>query len=58
MNDKIWMRPSDLEALTGLKESTQRKMRSEKRLPYYKIAGKVVYKREEIDRLIEEHKVA
>lgn len=53
-----WMNPTQLKDETGLSLKTQANLRSQGKLPYYRIGNVVRYKRSEIDALFESAKVA
>lgn len=52
-----WINPSQLQEDTGLSLKTQANLRSQGKLPYYRIGNVVRYKRSEIDALFESAKV-
>lgn len=53
-----WINPIQLRDDTGLSLKTQANLRSQGKLPYYRIGNVVRYKRQEIDALFESAKVA
>ncbi|MBW6489100.1 helix-turn-helix domain-containing protein [Sulfurimonas crateris] len=57
-NQKRWLTPVEFEEEFAICVETQKKMRSEKRIPYSKIGRKFVrYDRLKIDQWFEEHEV-
>jgi hypothetical protein len=53
-----WLTPESLEKEYGIKESTQAKMRMDKRIPFSKIGAKFIrYDRLKIDVWLEDHEV-
>jgi predicted DNA-binding transcriptional regulator AlpA len=53
-----WLTPENLEEEYGIKESTQGKMRMQRRIPYHKIGQKFIrYDRYKIDEWLEDHEV-
>ncbi|MFA6742509.1 MAG: helix-turn-helix domain-containing protein [Arcobacteraceae bacterium] len=52
-----WLTPVSLELEYEFSQSTQAKMRMNKKIPYKKIGKFIRYSREEIDKWIEEHTV-
>lgn len=52
-----WINPSQLKEDTGLSLKTQANLRSQGKLPYYRIGNVVRYKRHEIDSLFKSAKV-
>jgi len=56
-NSTYFLQPKELQNIFGIAKSTQAKYRREKSIPYYKINGKVYYKKSEIDAWIETGKV-
>lgn len=52
-----WINPTQLHEETGLSLKTQANLRSQGKLPYYRIGNVVRYKRQEIDALFESAKV-
>ena len=54
----VWLDTYDLEREYGFSRSRQAALRSQGRIPYYKMGSYIRYKRQEIDALIAKHKVA
>ena len=54
---KEWLTPQELFSEYGISESTQSKMRMEKKIPYHKIGKYVRYKRADINQWFNEAKV-
>lgn len=55
-----WMTPDELSKLTGISKGRLANLRSEhRRFPFYRLEGSrtPVYKREEIDRILDEARV-
>jgi hypothetical protein len=48
-----YLSPADVHMIYGLKESSQRQLRSQRKITYTKISGRVAYKPEWIEQWIE-----
>ncbi|WP_172413479.1 helix-turn-helix domain-containing protein [Lebetimonas natsushimae] len=57
MVKKEWLTPDELEKEYGISINAQNRMRMERRIPYSKIGKYVRYKRTDIERWLEEHKI-
>ncbi len=55
---KRWLKPHDLLDEYGISISMQNRLRSEKRVPYARIGRQIRYDRLEIDKWLEDHKIA
>jgi len=55
---KMWLTPPELQEEFGISLSTQSKMRVARKIPYHKISKYVRYKREDINKMFDDGKVA
>ena len=55
--DKIWLSNDEAQKYLGMSKDFLYNLRSEGLLHYYKLRGAVFYKKADIDRLVERHKV-
>lgn len=53
--EKRWLNVKDFHAEFGIAESTQAKMRKERKLPYSKLGGFIFYDRNLINEVLENH---
>ncbi len=52
-----WMKPKQIAAELGFSEANQAQMRMDKRIPYNRIGGYVLYDRIEINKWLESNKI-
>lgn len=57
ISKKIWLTPLDLEGFLDIKIDTQNQYRTNKKIPYHKVGGFVLYNIFEIHIWIESHSV-
>jgi len=57
MVKKEWLTPEELQEEYGISIHAQNRMRMERRIPYSKIGKFVRYKRSEIEKWLEDHKI-
>ncbi len=57
MVKKEWLTPEELQEEYGISIHAQNRMRIERRIPYSKIGKFVRYKRSEIEKWLEDHKI-
>jgi len=57
MVKKEWLTPDELQEEYGISIHAQNRMRMERRIPYSKIGKHVRYKRSDIEKWLEEHKI-
>ncbi len=57
MVKKEWLTPEELKEEYGISIHAQNRMRMERRIPYSKIGKFVRYKRSEIEKWLEDHKI-
>jgi len=57
MVKKEWLTPDELQEEYGISIHAQNRMRMERKIPYSKIGKHVRYKRSDIEKWLEEHKI-
>jgi len=57
MVKKEWLTPDELQEEYGISIHAQNRMRMERRIPYSKIGKHVRYKRSDIEKWLEDHKI-
>lgn len=55
MNEKRWINPKEFRAEFGISENVQSTMRREKKIPFSKVGGFVLYDKKLIDKWLEVH---
>ncbi len=58
VTDKQWLTPDDFEIEFGMSKETQKTRRARREIPYHKVGNFIYYKREDINKWLDEHKVA
>ena len=58
VTDKEWLSPDDFELEFGISKETQKTRRAKGEIPYHKVGKFIYYKREDINKWLDEHKVA
>lgn len=54
---KEWLTPIDLLDLFNIKIKVQERLRAEKKIPYSKVGRQIRYKKDRIEKWLEEHTV-
>jgi predicted DNA-binding transcriptional regulator AlpA len=57
MVKKEWLTPEELQEEYGISIHAQNRMRMERRIPYSKVGKFIRYKRSEIEKWLEDHKI-
>lgn len=58
MNQQIeWLTPKTLEAIMGIKMSTQAKLRMNRKIPFSKFGKFIFYNKNEIDKLLRNNSI-
>ena len=57
MVKKEWLTPEELKEEYGISIHAQNRMRMERRIPYSKVGKFIRYKRSEIEKWLEDHKI-
>jgi len=58
MNQQIeWLTPKTLEAIMGIKTSTQAKLRMNRKIPFSKFGKFIFYNKSEIDKLLKDNSI-
>jgi len=57
MVKKEWLTPDELQEEYGISIHAQNRMRMERRIPYSKVGKFIRYKRSEIEKWLEDHKI-
>ena len=57
MVKKEWLSPDELQEEYGISIHAQNRMRMERRIPYSKIGKHIRYKRSDIEKWLEDHKI-
>lgn len=55
--ERVWFTNRDAQSYLGVSLDFLKRLRSEGRLPFYKVGGTVFYRKRDIDRLLERSRV-